>query len=213
MFNSSVIIATNALFLADILKDKLRDINFKVFIAGNDNDLTEKIKLLFPRCVFLEHCFHGYVTDTFIKRLVKYDSNLRVAVWTASEIKPNIAARFILAGAESFFSLRDTSGNIESILGRITAGKRYCPVEVENMINRECAVPIIGEALTEREKEIVLLTINGKTNEEIGKELSISVHCVKFHKANIYRKCGGKTPVEILSNGLRRGILTSDDFL
>jgi hypothetical protein len=35
-----VIIATNASFLADILKEKLRDADLSVFVASNDNDLA-----------------------------------------------------------------------------------------------------------------------------------------------------------------------------
>jgi DNA-binding NarL/FixJ family response regulator len=213
MRGNSVIIATNASFLAGVLRDKLRDAEFQVFTAANDNDLTAKIKAAFPRFVFLEHCFHGHGTDSFVQRLTHYNQNARIVVWTAAEVKPLAAARFILAGAESFFSLRDTDSNIETIICRIAGGRRYCPADVETELEKDCAFPVIGEELTRREIEIMKMSVEGKTNQQIGDTLSVSVHTVKYHKANIYRKCGGNTPVDILRNGLIRGIIHTEDFI
>ena len=212
MRNNSVIIATNALFLADMLREKLRDAAFQVFIAATDNDLAMKIKAVFPRFIFLEHCFHGHGTDSFIQRMVKRNRDIRIAVWAASEVKPLAAARFIAAGAESFFSLRDTGNSIEGILFRIAGGRHYYPADVEAELEKDCAYPAIGEELTRREIEIIKLSVEGKTNQQIGDILSLSVHTVKFHKANIYRKCGGNTPVDILRNGLIRGVIHVEDF-
>ena len=212
MRNNSVIIATNALFFAGLLGEKLRDAAFQVYIAATDNDLTAKIKAVFPRFLFLENCFHGHGTDAFIQRIVRHNRGLRVAVWAVSEVKPITAARYIAAGAESFFSLRDTEGNIEAILYRIAGGRHYCPADVEAVLDKDCAYPVIGEELTNREVEIIRLSVGGKSNQQIGDVLSVSVHTVKFHKSNIYRKCGGNTPVDILRNGLIRGIIGPEDF-
>jgi DNA-binding NarL/FixJ family response regulator len=212
MGNNSVIIATNAGFLADILRDRLRDASFRVYVASTDNELTEKINFVYPRFIFIEHCFHGYGTDDFIKKIVRENRYLRVTVWSACEIKPLIAARFIIAGAESFFSLRDTYKNIENILEHIAGGRHYCPADVEAVLQSERAVPVIGEKLTRREKQVLKRWISGETNKEIGKFLGLSIHTVKMHKCNVYRKCGGDTAIDILRNGFNRGVICPDDF-
>ena len=213
MRNNSVIIATNAGFLADILREKLRDADFSVFIAGTDIDLAAKIKAVYPRFIFLEHCFHGHGTDAYIQRIVKQNRDMRIVVWAASEVKPFAAARFIAAGAESFFSLRDTDSSIETILYRIAGGRDYYPADVEAVLDKDCAYPAIGEELTQREVEIIKHTVKGQSNQQIGNILSLSIHTVKFHKANIYRKCGGSAPVDILRNGLIKGILSLEDLV
>ena len=212
MRNNSVIIATNARFLADVLMGKLLDAGLQVFVAVTDDDLAAKIKALFPRFIFIEHCFHGHGTDIFIQRMVRRNKGVRVAVWAVSEVKPIAAARYIAAGAESFFSLRDTDSKIESIICRIAEGRHYCPADVEAVLDKDCAYPVIGEELTLREIEIIKLSVEGKSNRQIGDALSVSVHTIKFHKANIYRKCGGNTPVDILRNGVIRGIINKADF-
>ena len=212
MRNNSVIIATNAVFFADILREKLRDAAFNVFIASTDNELAEKIKAVFPRFIFLEHCFHGHGTDAFIQRMTSRNRDMRIAVWAVSEVKPLAAARFISAGAESFFSLRDTERRIETIIYRIAGGRHYYPADVEAVLDKDCAYPAIGGELTKREIEVIKLSVEGHSNQKIADILSLTIHSVKFHKSNIYRKCGGNTPVDILRNGLIRGIIRPEEL-
>jgi len=207
---NSVIIASNADFLADSLREILKDISFQVFIAATDNELANKIKDVYPRYIFLEHCFHSYGTDIFIKQIAK--RNLRIVVWTASEIKPLAATRYIAAGADSFFTLRDTYKNIWNILNMIAQGKQYFPADVEELFDRENAYPVIGRALTNRQLEIAKLIISGKSNAEIGKILSLSVNTIKFHKKRIYQKYSINTAVDILRNGVISGVLNMDDL-
>ncbi|QAY65008.1 response regulator [Paenibacillus protaetiae] len=45
------------------------------------------------------------------------------------------------------------------------------------------------EGLTEREKEVLLLIAEGRTNKEIGEELHISIKTVKTHVSNLLMKC------------------------
>lgn len=50
--------------------------------------------------------------------------------------------------------------------------------------------------LTDREKDILKLIINGKSNPEIAKALNISIHTVKAHTESIYRKFGVHNKVQ-----------------
>ena len=54
MINNIVIIASDAGILIDTLREKLHDAGFKVMVAGNDSDLNAKIKIMYPRYIFLE---------------------------------------------------------------------------------------------------------------------------------------------------------------
>jgi DNA-binding NarL/FixJ family response regulator len=213
MRNNSVIIATGAGFLAEILRDILRDMDVRpVVTACNEDELVAGIKNRYPRLVFLENCFRVTGTEELIPRLVKLDGDLRIAVWSAAAVKPVIAARYLLAGAESYFSLRETEGDMADILKVIAAGKRYCPSDVKAVLNSATYFPDIKGKLTMRETEIVKLSITGKNNREIGDMLGISPSTVKSHKASIYRKCGGNTPIDILRYGLTEGIIRLDDL-
>jgi DNA-binding NarL/FixJ family response regulator len=207
---NSVIIATTAGFLADILRDTLHDFDVRpVLSVHNENELLAGIKN-YPRFVFLENCFRGQGTEEFILRLVKRDRDMRIVVWSAMAVKPVIAARYILAGAESYFSLRDR--DIADIVKLIAGGRRYCPPDVKAVIESDTYFPDMTGKLTLREIEIIKLAVTRRKNREIADALGISVATVKFHKARIYRKCGGNTPVDILRYGLVQGVIRPEDI-
>jgi DNA-binding NarL/FixJ family response regulator len=213
MGNNSVVIATDALFLALVLQDKLRDKGYRAFIAATDKDLKDIMKSVYPCLIFIEYCFQGCLTDCLIEKMVNHYRNIHLVVWTASEVKPLVAARFLTAGAESFISLRDSEKNIDVILSRIACGKHCCPAEVEEVLKTDRSIQIIGKELTRREVQIIKLIAPGNTNKDISKLLSLSIQMVKLHKTNIYRKCGGRSVVDILRYGIVRGIIHEEDFL
>jgi len=212
MNNSSVVIATNASFIADALREKLRDAFYKVYIAANDEEFAAKLKAVYPRFIFVENCFHGLGTDVFIQRIIKHNRNIHIVVWTATEVKPVIAARFIVAGAESFFSLRDNYKNIENIIFRIAGGFCYYPDEVEAALDQDSIYPIVGKTLTKREIEIMQMIILGYSNKQISEKLRLHIGTVKYHKNNIYRKLGCNKSIDIMRNGIIQGTIHQDDI-
>ena len=212
MRNNSVIIATDAGFYAESLREKLRDAECRVFTASTVNEFTAKIKANAPQFVFIEHCFYGPDTETVIFKMAQRNRNMHIVVWSASKLNPRTAARFYHAGAESFIPLRDSDGNIAAIIRRIASGLHYWPADVEELLMRDSEIPVFGAGLTKREKEVFKLTVGEKDRKQIGKELGISVPTVQFHRGNIYRKCGGNTPLGMLVNGLKRGIIHEDDL-
>lgn len=68
---------------------------------------------------------------------------------------------------------------------------------------RDAAARALGE-LTEREREVMQLVIEGRPNKLIADELSISVRTVEVHRARVFEKMNVKSAVE-LANKLREG--------
>lgn len=54
------------------------------------------------------------------------------------------------------------------------------------------------EGLSEREKEVVALLMEGKSNKQIASALHISPSTVEFHLRNIYNKAGVSSRVELI---------------
>ncbi len=54
------------------------------------------------------------------------------------------------------------------------------------------------EPLTAREEQVLLAAARGRTNGEIGEELSISLSTVKTHLAALMRKLGARNRVEVV---------------
>jgi DNA-binding CsgD family transcriptional regulator len=60
-----------------------------------------------------------------------------------------------------------------------------------------------------REAEVLEMTSQGLTNDEIAKRLNVTTHAVKFHLASIYRKLGVANRTEASVLYLRRTDLAS----
>ena len=58
-------------------------------------------------------------------------------------------------------------------------------VKISSMINQ---TPQNQEALSDREKEVVISLVQGMTNKEIAEHLCISINTVITHRRNIARK-------------------------
>ena len=66
---------------------------------------------------------------------------------------------------------------------------------------------IMVEPLTPREREVLQMLGQGKSNKEIAARLKISEHTAKFHVASVLGKLGAATRAEAVSVGMRRGLI------
>ncbi len=64
-----------------------------------------------------------------------------------------------------------------------------------------------GEALSEREREVVELLALGLPNKTIARRLGISEHTVKFHVGSILGKLGAASRTEAVTRAARRGLI------
>ncbi len=68
--------------------------------------------------------------------------------------------------------------------------------------------PAAVDELTPREREILQLVAQGRSNGEIGKQLFISAKTVSVHVSNILGKFGAASRTEAAAIARRRGLLT-----
>ena len=101
-------------------------------------------------------------------------------VW--AELEPEGAVRLIL----------DEGPLAEELFGEIVGG----PVG-----------PPEPEALSRREREVLLLVAEGLSNDQIARRLFVSLSTVKGHNSRIFEKLGVRRRTEAVAEAQRRGIL------
>ncbi|CAI6019735.1 Transcriptional regulatory protein LiaR [Paenibacillus sp. JJ-100] len=113
-------------------------------------------------------------------------------VMLTSFLEDDLVVQAIEAGAVSYV-LKTVSA--EELIYALQGAHRGMPVmtgDVSQALTRGIRQRTARESesgLTEREKEVLLLVAEGKTNKEIGEELHISIKTVKTHVSNLLMKC------------------------
>jgi len=67
------------------------------------------------------------------------------------------------------------------------------------------------DTLSDREREILKLIAEGRTNKEIAELLFLSVKTVQAHRANLMRKLGMHDRTELVKYAIRKGIIGLDE--
>lgn len=87
----------------------------------------------------------------------------------------------------------DSSESVLSALRHVLSGRSVLPAGWQQALESD----LLG-GLSPREREILELVAAGMTNEEIGKQLFISVNTVKFHLRAVYTRLGVRNRVEAM---------------
>ena len=66
----------------------------------------------------------------------------------------------------------------------------------------------VDERISSREREILQLIAEGKTNSEIGKQLVISTRTVETHRTNLMRKLGFSSQIDLIRYAFKHGLLS-----
>lgn len=67
------------------------------------------------------------------------------------------------------------------------------------------------DALTPRERQVLQLIGDGRTNQEIAEKLGLSVHTVQTHRVHIMNKLGLHNRAQLVSYAARLGLLGGSD--
>jgi two-component system response regulator NreC len=121
--------------------------------------------------------------------------------------------REAFAGGASGYVLKEAADNelVGAIRG-IARGGRYVHPELgARLIEAEVIAERKAEEdpLSEREHEILCLLALGHTNQEIAKQLFISVRTAETHRAHVMQKLRLSTRAELVSYALANGLLES----
>lgn len=138
--------------------------------------------------------------------LEKYPE-LRIIILT-SFLEDDKVVEAIEAGAVSYV-LKTVSA--DELIYAMQGALRGMPVmsgDVSQALTRglrQRSVKVEDEGLTEREREVLLLISEGKSNKEIADELHISIKTVKTHVSNLLMKCELEDRTQLAIYAHRKG--------
>ncbi|OGG54318.1 MAG: DNA-binding response regulator [Candidatus Handelsmanbacteria bacterium RIFCSPLOWO2_12_FULL_64_10] len=116
-------------------------------------------------------------------------------------------------GASGYVLKRADAADLVQAVREVAAGRRYLSPPLSERGVEVYAQKAGGvtqdayEMITGREREVLHLAAEGRSNPEIAARLFISVRTVETYRAHLMQKLGLRTQTDLIRYALRRGIL------
>jgi two-component system, NarL family, response regulator NreC len=122
--------------------------------------------------------------------------------------------RALKAGARGYVLKDSTETDLIAAVQAVRAAKSYFSPAVSRLLVEDYARQLHGrnledtyELLTNREREVLQLAAEGKSNKEIAGLLNLSVYTVETHRKNIMEKLNLHSVPELTLYAVRKGVI------
>jgi DNA-binding NarL/FixJ family response regulator len=123
--------------------------------------------------------------------------------------------RALEAGARAYLLKSAADEDLVPAVRAVAAGKPYfspavAAVLVEDYVRRLQSQGMNDsyDLLTGREKEVLQLLAEGRSNKEVATELELGLSTVETHRSNLMQKLGLHNTAEIVLYAVRKGLIT-----
>jgi NarL family two-component system response regulator LiaR len=122
--------------------------------------------------------------------------------------EPDLVQQAIQSGAIGYV-LKDTHADhlAEAIRNAYRGQASIDPAAAQALVQATQDTTRLGYDLTDREREILAMLVEGQTNKQIAEALTISLGTVRFHVSNILSKLGASNRTEAARLALEAGLL------
>jgi two-component system, NarL family, response regulator NreC len=176
--------------------------------AGNGREAVQVAEELKPDIVVMDVAMPELNGIEATRRLTAALPHTRVIA--LSMHKDSVYVREILrAGARGYLLKDSPAGDLVSAVRSVASGQSYLSPGVSNAVlddyRKHVTNPI--DLLTSREREVLQLIAEGKTNKEIAGDLKLSVYTVDAHRGRIMEKLNLHSINELVRFAVRNGLI------
>jgi two-component system response regulator NreC len=122
--------------------------------------------------------------------------------------------RALEAGAKAYLLKDAADEDLLPALRAVQAGRPYFSPAVTGMLVDDYMRRVGAEGssthslLTEREREVLQLLAEGRSNKEVATELNVGLSTIETHRGNLMQKLGLHNTAEIVLYAVRNGIIS-----
>lgn len=179
--------------------------------ASDGREALDKVREVSADIVLLDIAMPGLGGLETLFLLRQEAPKSKILVLTQHETKEYIF-RFLKGGARGYVLKKAAGTDLISAIRLVHQGGLYLntPLAVEVLseyLGKQETEAMGSEALTERERQVLKLIAEGRTNQEIAEYFCLSVKTVMAHRANILDKLGVHNLTELVKCALRMGLI------
>jgi len=177
--------------------------------AGNARDAVFEVRAQKPDVVLLDVVMPGESGIEAVPKLLHESPETKVLVLSMQD-DPNYVREAFAAGASGYVLKEAADAEVVDAIRQVADGGSYVhPVLGARMVAADARAKAAAAAdpLSDREREVLTLLALGHTNQEIAKQLYISVRTAETHRAHIMRKLGLETRAALVRYAIAHGLL------
>ena len=186
--------------------------------AQSGREAIEKYKAVHPDITLMDIGLPDMSGIEATKKILETDSKARVIILT-SHLSENEVIDALHAGACAYVMKDINTEILKMIIRTVKDGAMWLdPQAVPILREKNCGVvpprqmsrAMFKEQyanLTQREYEVLKLVVDGKSNNEIAQELTISEHTAKAHVCNIIQKLVVDDRTQAAVKALKEGLV------
>lgn len=184
--------------------------------AADGQDAVNKTTQLRPDIVLMDLTMPGMGGIEATRQIKLHNPDVQIMAFTMHESDEHFF-QILHAGASGYFVKGGSSGELISGLRTISQGAVFLyPSMAKKLVDDYLRRVEVGKekesfaGLTEREREILKLVADGRSNQEIADLLVLSAGTVQTHRAHMMRKLGLHSRAELVKFAIRRRIISLD---
>jgi two-component system, NarL family, response regulator LiaR len=185
-------------------------VNPDLELVGEAESGEEAIVLaqrLHPDVVLMDLKMGGMDGVTATRQVREKCPGCRVIVLT-SFAEDNMVQGALQAGAIGYLLKNVTVTELAAAIRSAYAGRMTLSSEATEALVHSTTQPVVkGDELTDREREVLALLVEGLSNQEIADKLFLGIGTVKFHVRNIYSKLGVDNRVAAVTLAMQRHLV------
>jgi len=182
-----------------------------VGVAGNGREAVAEALRLRPDIVIMDIAMSELDGVEATRRIVERCPETRVLILSMYLSAEHIY-RALQAGAQGYVLKESAGEEVVDAIRALRAGKRYLSHRItETVIDdylREGTNVSPLDSLSLRERDVLQLVVEGRTNAAIAQALSLSPKTVETYRARIMKKLKVRDTVELVKFSMRHGLIS-----
>jgi two-component system, NarL family, response regulator NreC len=187
--------------------------DYKIVGEASDGDETiNKVHQLKPDLLIVDMVMPGINGIEIIKQLLAQFPEIRIIVLSLHDDE-NYVVNALRNGASGYVLKESSTADLIHAIDVVMRGQRFLSPSLDEKAIQAFIKRGTNEMLknyyelSDREREILQLTVSGMSRSEIAAKLFISIRTVETHRANIFNKLGIHKQSELIEfariNGLK----------